>query len=63
LCAIVPALKPLDDVVVDQDLWAIPGWMIKGVGAPWTVGDLKQRAGCIVSPQQRDKAQELARAS
>ena len=38
--AIVPALEPLDDVVVDQDLWAILGWVIEGVGAPWTVEGL-----------------------
>ena len=38
--AIVPALEPLDDVVVDQDLWAILGWVIEGVGPPWTVEDL-----------------------
>lgn len=37
---IVPALEPLDDVVVDQDLWAILGWMIEGVGPPWTVEGL-----------------------
>jgi hypothetical protein len=39
--AIVEALEPLDDVVVDQDLWAILGWMIAGVGAPWTLEDLQ----------------------
>jgi hypothetical protein len=39
--AIVPALEPLDDVVVDQDLWAILGWMIDGVGPPWTVEGLQ----------------------
>jgi hypothetical protein len=38
--AIVEALEPLDDAVVDKDLWAILGWMIGGVGAPWTVDDL-----------------------
>ena len=38
--AIVDALEPLDDAVVDKDLWAILGWMIGGVGAPWTVEDL-----------------------
>ena len=27
--------------VLDKDLWAILGWMIGGVGAPWTVGDLR----------------------
>jgi hypothetical protein len=35
--AIVPALVPLDDETVDRDLWAILGWMIDGVGGPWTV--------------------------
>ena len=39
--AIVDALEPLDDEVVDKDLWAILGWMIGGVGAPWTVEDLQ----------------------
>jgi hypothetical protein len=39
--AIVDALEPLDDEVVDRDLWAILGWMIGGVGAPWTVENLQ----------------------
>ncbi len=38
--AIVEALEPLDDAVVDKDLWALLGWTIGGVGAPWTVEDL-----------------------
>jgi hypothetical protein len=38
--AIVEALEPLDDAAVDKDLWAILGWMVSGVGAPWTVEDL-----------------------
>ena len=25
---------------VDKDLWAILGWMVSGVGAPWTMEDL-----------------------
>jgi hypothetical protein len=40
--AIVPALEPLDEVVIDKDLWAILGWMIDGVGAPWTVEGLRE---------------------
>lgn len=39
--AIVDALEPLDDAAVDKDLWAILGWTIGGVGAPWTVEDLQ----------------------
>jgi hypothetical protein len=40
--AIVPALEPLDDGAIDRDLWAILGWMIDGVGAPWTVEGLQE---------------------
>ena len=39
--AIVDALEPLDDALVDRDLWAILRWMIAGVGGPWTVADLE----------------------
>jgi hypothetical protein len=39
--AIIEALEPLDDAVTDKDLWAILGWMIAGVGAPWTLEDLQ----------------------
>ena len=38
--ALVPALEPLDEAVVDRDLWAILRWMIAGVGGDWTVRDL-----------------------
>ena len=38
--AIVDALEPMDENVVDRDLWAILRWMIAGVGAPWSVEDL-----------------------
>jgi hypothetical protein len=38
--AIVQALEPMDENVVDRDLWAILRWMIAGVGAPWSVADL-----------------------
>ncbi len=39
--AIVDALEPLDEAVVDNDLWAILGWVISGVGAPWSTEDLQ----------------------
>jgi hypothetical protein len=38
--ALVPELEPLDDDVVDRDLWAILCWMIAGVGGDWNVDDL-----------------------
>jgi hypothetical protein len=38
--AIMDALEPMDESVVDRDLWAILRWMIEGVGSPWSVADL-----------------------
>ncbi len=40
ISAIVDALEPLDEAVVDRDLWAILTWMVAGVGGAWTVADL-----------------------
>jgi len=39
--ALVPALEPLDEDMVERDLWAILKWMIAGVGGDWTVHDLE----------------------
>ena len=41
LFALPEALEPLDDDAVDRDLWAILGWLIEGVGPPWTRDDLE----------------------
>jgi hypothetical protein len=38
--ALVDGLEPLDEAVVDRDVWAILRWMIAGVGSPWSVTDL-----------------------
>jgi hypothetical protein len=40
ISAIVDALEPLDEGVVDRDLWEILRWMIAGVGGTWSVADL-----------------------
>jgi hypothetical protein len=37
--AIVDALEPVAEEALDRDLYAILGWMIAGVGAPWTTED------------------------
>lgn len=34
------ALETLDEVNVDNDLWALLRWMIEGVGGEWRVDDL-----------------------
>lgn len=39
--ALPDALEPLHDADVDRDLWAILGWMIEGVGPPWSRADLE----------------------
>ncbi len=39
--AIVPALEPIDEAVVDRDLWAILQWMIAGIGGAWTIEALQ----------------------
>jgi hypothetical protein len=38
--ALVPALEPLEEEVVDRDLWEILRWMISGVGGAWQLADL-----------------------
>ena len=40
--AVVDALEPIADEVLDTDLWAILNWMIDGVGPPWTLKDLEE---------------------
>ena len=52
--AIVDALEPLDDAVLDRDLWAILRWMIAGVGAPWTVEDLDATGRLYRIPAAQD---------
>lgn len=39
--ALPEALEPLDDAAVDRDLWARFGWVIDGVGPPWSRADLE----------------------
>ena len=51
--AIVDALEPIDDSIVDTDLWAILSWMIEGVGAPWTRHDLEETGRLYRIPAAR----------
>jgi hypothetical protein len=36
IAALVPGLEPLDDDVIDNDLWTILQWLVNGVGHEWT---------------------------
>ena len=37
--AVVDALEPIGNDILDTDLWAILRWMIDGVGGAWSVKD------------------------
>jgi len=39
--ALVDGLEPLDVELADQDLWAILEWLVRGVGEPWDVDEMK----------------------
>jgi len=38
--AVTAALEPLDDALVDRDLWAFLRWMMDGVGGEWSADKL-----------------------
>jgi hypothetical protein len=44
ISALAPDLEPLDEGVIDGDLWAIFYWMIDGIGGEWTPEDLDATA-------------------
>ena len=52
--ALVPELEPLDDDVVDRDLWAILCWMVEGVGGEWKVEDLLATGQLLRIPAASD---------
>lgn len=54
LNAIVDALEPFDESVVDRDLWDILRWVIDGVGAPWSLADLDATGKLYRIPVMRD---------
>jgi len=53
--AIAEALEPLDEAVVDRDLWAILRWMIAGVGSPWSLEDLDATGRLYRLPATQDR--------
>ena len=44
LFAIVEALEPFDEPIVDRDIWAILRWMVEGIGGEWKAEDLDATA-------------------
>ncbi|WP_428486174.1 hypothetical protein [Rhodopila sp.] len=59
LYAVVDALEPIDDGVLDTDLWAILGWMIEGVGGPWTRRDLEATGRLYRIPAVADAPEKV----
>jgi len=54
--AVVDALEPIADEVLDTDLWAIMSWMIEGVGQPWTLKDLEETVRLYRIPAARPRS-------
>jgi hypothetical protein len=54
--AVVRALEPFDEAVVDRDLWSIMRWMIEGVGGEWTVEALDATGRLFRIPASMDAA-------
>jgi len=54
--AVVDALEPIADEVLDTDLWAILSWMIEGVGPPWTLKDLEETGRLYRIPAVRSRS-------
>ncbi len=53
--AVVPALEPLDDAMVDRDLWAILQWVVEGVGGAWTIEALQATGRLFRIPAAADQ--------
>jgi hypothetical protein len=49
---IIDALEPIDEVLLDNDLRAIVGWMIEGVGVHGRSGICSKPDDCVVSRQR-----------
>jgi len=54
--AVVDALEPIADEVLDTDLWSILSWMIEGVGPPWTLKDLEETGRLYRIPAVRPRS-------
>jgi hypothetical protein len=52
--AVVPALEPIDEAVVDRDLWSILRWMVEGVGGEWTTDAMEATGRLFRIPASMD---------
>ena len=48
--ALVDALEPMDDVVVDRDLWDILRWIFTAIGGDWSVETLEATGRLYLIP-------------
>ena len=58
--AVVPALEPIDELLVDRDLWSILRWMIEGIGGDWTTDALDATGRLFRIPASMDAGGSLS---
>ena len=58
--AVVPALEPIDEAIVEHDLWAILRWMIEGVGGEWTIDALEATGRLFHIPTGMDATRPVS---
>jgi hypothetical protein len=58
--AVVPALEPIDEPLVDRDLWSILHWIIEGVGNEWTADLLNATGRLFRIPASMDEHRSLS---
>ena len=58
--AVVPALEPIDEAVLDHDLWSMLRWMIEGIGGEWTTDALDATGQLFRIPASMDAARSLS---
>jgi hypothetical protein len=54
ITAIVPVLEPIDEAMVDRDLWSMLRWMIEGIGGEWTVEAMEATGRLFRIPASMD---------
>ena len=55
LHAVVAALDPLDEAMVDRDLWSILRWMVEGIGDEWTIEAIEATGRLLRIPASMDE--------
>jgi hypothetical protein len=60
MAAVAPALEPLDETLVDRDLWSVPHWMTDGIGGERTADALHATGRVFRVPVSMDADRSLS---